>query len=54
MISFVATVTEAARKRAAYRRTVTELENLPTNVAMDLNIDRGDVKRIAHRAVYGA
>ncbi len=54
MTSFVTTLTEAVRKRAAYRRTVAELESLPLDVALDLNIHRGDAKRIAHRAVYGA
>lgn len=44
----------AASRRAAYRRTVAELLRLPVDTALDLDIYRGDVRRIAHRAVYGA
>lgn len=40
-------------KRAAYARTARELRNLPLDVALDLDIDRQDANKIAHRAVYG-
>lgn len=41
------------RKFAEYRRTKRELENLPLDVALDLDIYRADAARIAHKAVYG-
>lgn len=41
------------QKRAAYNRTVRELSNLPLNVAIDLDIDPTDAKRLARKAVYG-
>lgn len=44
---------EAARKRAAYHRTVSELENLPLDTKLDLNIYSDDIPRIAADAVYG-
>lgn len=44
----------AARKRAAYRRTVAELSRLPVDTALDLDIYRGQVREIARAAVYGA
>ena len=53
MMTFIDRVTTAARKRAAYQRTVAELENLPLDVALDLDIYPGDARRIAYRAVYG-
>ncbi len=36
-----------------YRRTVAELERMPLDVALDLDLYRGDARTIAHRAVYG-
>ena len=43
----------AMRKRAAYHRTVAELQALPLDVALDLDIYPGDARSIARRAVYG-
>jgi uncharacterized protein YjiS (DUF1127 family) len=43
----------ALRKRAAYKRTVAELQAMPLDVALDLDIYRGDAEKIARRAVYG-
>ncbi len=37
-----------------YRRTAAELQKLPLDVALDLDIYRGDARRIARQAVYGA
>ena len=37
-----------------YRRTVAEIERMPLDVALDLDIWREDAHRIARRAVYGA
>ncbi len=45
---------DRARKRALYRQTVAELQALPTDTALDLDIYQGDAKKIARRAVYGA
>ncbi|MFQ6553370.1 hypothetical protein AAD018_013615 [Aestuariibius insulae] len=52
-MSLITTLKDQARKRAAYRRTVSEIRKLPLDVALDLDIDRADAKRIASRAVYG-
>ncbi|MEM9755920.1 MAG: hypothetical protein AAF914_08005 [Pseudomonadota bacterium] len=43
----------ALRRRAMYRRTVSELRAMPLNTALDLDIYRGDAERIARAAVYG-
>lgn len=44
---------DAARKRAAYHRTVAELQALPIDTALDLGIYHGDARTIARKAVYG-
>jgi hypothetical protein len=41
------------KKRADYHRTVRALSRLPIDTALDLDIYSGDIKAIAHRAVYG-
>lgn len=38
---------------AKYRRTVAEIEAMPLDVALDLDIYREDATRIARHAVYG-
>lgn len=45
---------EAVRKRAAYNRTVTELRQMPLDVALDLDINKDNARMIARRAVYGS
>ena len=54
MKTLMTTMKTAARNRLAYHRTVTELQHLPLDVALDLDINPGDARRIAHKAVYGA
>jgi uncharacterized protein YjiS (DUF1127 family) len=46
-------IRESARKRAEYRRTVAELSRIDIDTALDLDIYRGDIPRIAREAVYG-
>ena len=41
------------KKRAAFYRTVRELETLSPDVARDLNIYPGDARSIAYQTVYG-
>jgi hypothetical protein len=53
MMTVIEQLKSAAAKRAAYHRTVAELEAMPLEVALDLNIYRGDARRIARQAVYG-
>lgn len=53
MTSFMNTLRDAARKRAAYRRTVRDLSNMPLETAIDLDIYPPHASRIAHEAVYG-
>ena len=52
-MTMISTLRAAARKRALYLRTKHEIEMMPLDVALDLNIYRGDADRIAHAAVYG-
>ncbi len=40
-------------KRRAYLRTKSEIERMPLDVALDLDINRADAARIAAQAVYG-
>ena len=44
---------EDLKKRQAYRHTINELRRLPQDIAIDLGIEGGNIKSIAHRAVYG-
>ena len=41
------------QKRSVYNRTKFEIENMPLDVALDLNIHREDAAKIANKAVYG-
>jgi uncharacterized protein YjiS (DUF1127 family) len=52
-MSFIGEFREGLRKRAAYRKTVSEIEQMPADVARDLNIDRGQARALARKAVYG-
>jgi uncharacterized protein YjiS (DUF1127 family) len=45
---------EDVRKYAAYRRTLRELSTMPLQTRLDLDIYSGDIRKIAHKAVYGA
>ncbi|NNU78949.1 hypothetical protein HMH01_00730 [Halovulum dunhuangense] len=54
MKAFLNRIVTAIRKRAAYEHTVAALSRLPLDVKLDLDIYQGDVRAIAHRAVYGA
>ena len=40
-------------QRARYTRTLRELRRMSLNTALDLDIYRGDLRRIASEAVYG-
>jgi len=41
------------KKRRLYNQTVREISNMPTDIALDLGIYRGDAHALAARAVYG-
>ena len=43
----------AVQKRVSYHRTVAELESLPLDTRLDLEIYSGDIPKIAAQAVYG-
>lgn len=47
------TIRTRLAQRSAYLRTRRELQNLPLDVALDLDIYRGDADTIARKAVYG-
>ncbi|MFN4153312.1 MAG: hypothetical protein ACK4HF_01535 [Paracoccaceae bacterium] len=53
MFSVFETIRDAAVTYARYRKTRDEIASLPLDVALDLDIFRGDAERIARRAVYG-
>jgi uncharacterized protein YjiS (DUF1127 family) len=53
MNTFFNDVRDSLRKRAAYRRTVAELRDMPSNIAVDLGIYQGDAEVMARKAVYG-
>ncbi|MEM9779708.1 MAG: hypothetical protein AAF813_07300 [Pseudomonadota bacterium] len=53
MESLFSRLQTAARKRAAYNRTVAELSALPLDSKLDLDIYQGDIPKIARAAVYG-
>ncbi|MBV0911530.1 hypothetical protein [Anianabacter salinae] len=54
MTRFFETLRDAARRRAAYNRTVAELRSLPIELAVeDLGIFPGDARNMARSAVYG-
>ncbi|MBU2962190.1 hypothetical protein KO516_15490 [Citreicella sp. C3M06] len=40
-------------RRVKYLRTLRELRSMPLDVALDLDINPGDARRIAALAVYG-
>jgi hypothetical protein len=44
---------DALRRRSEYHRVRREIETMPIDVALDLDIYRGDADRIAREAVYG-
>lgn len=53
MKSIIASLREAARKRALYVRTRNEIAAMPRDVALDLGIFPGDAEQIARKAVWG-
>jgi uncharacterized protein YjiS (DUF1127 family) len=53
MQSILQNLKAAASKRRAYNRTVFEIQSLPLDVALDLDIFREDAHKIARKAVYG-
>ncbi len=52
--SILTNLRAAAHKRSRYQKTKFEIETMPLDVALDLDIYRGDAARIARKAVYGA
>ena len=53
MTSLITEIRRRAHKRAEWNRTRAELSRLPVDTALDLDIHKGDIDRIATRAVYG-
>jgi len=53
MTALLSTLQTRLQKRAAYARTKAELEAMPLNVAIDLDIYKPDAAKIAAQAVYG-
>ena len=53
-MSFMTRIDTAIRKRRSYARTVRAIESMPNDIALDLDIYKGDARTIARRAVYGS
>jgi len=53
MTDLMTRIRAVAEKRARYQRTVSELKSMPLDVALDLDLYKGDAERIAREAVYG-
>ncbi|WP_175546830.1 hypothetical protein [Natronohydrobacter thiooxidans] len=53
MSTILTTIQIRLKQRAAYRRTKAEIEAMPLDVAIDLDIYKPDAARIAEKAVYG-
>lgn len=53
MNNLIDTVRNRMEKRAKYNRTLKEIRDLPSDVALDLGIFPGDARRLAYEAVYG-
>ena len=47
-------ITETLNKRARYNRIVEEIEAMPLETSWDLDIYRGDARKIAYETVYGS
>lgn len=52
-MTYFAKLSNAARKRAEFRRTVAELDALPLDLKLDLDIDHDRAVSLARQAVYG-
>ncbi|WP_370048668.1 MULTISPECIES: hypothetical protein [Salipiger] len=53
MTRLIATLKTRLDQRARYKRTLRELRRMSLDTALDLDIYRGDLRRIASEAVYG-
>ena len=52
-MKLISTIREALQKHAAYIRTRNEIRDMPLEIALDLNIYRGDADALARQAIYG-
>jgi hypothetical protein len=53
MTALLTTLQTRLKQRAAYARTKAEIEAMPLDVAIDLDIYKPDAAKIAAKAVYG-
>lgn len=53
MTDYVIRFRTAMERRRRYNATIRAIRAMPLDIALDLDIHRGDARRIAHRAVYG-
>lgn len=54
MTHLMSSVRDRLRKRVSYHRTIREIRDMPLDVALDLDIYRGDAEKIAQRTIYGS
>ena len=52
-MTFFEKVRDANAKRRLFNQTVSEIQSMPRDVALDLGIFPEDARRIARQAVYG-
>ncbi len=52
-MTFFERVREASTKRRLYNQTVSEIQAMPRDLALDLGIFPEDARRLARKAVYG-
>ena len=53
MTHFMTRFRTAIERHRLYRDTIREIRRMPLDTALDLDLHRGDARRIARRAVYG-
>jgi len=52
-MSLIDRIRQIAARRARYARTCRELRAMSLDIALDLELHRGDAEKLAARAVYG-
>ena len=52
-MTFMTRIDDIIRKRRSYNETVRAIRSMPADIALDLDIYKGDARAIARQAVYG-
>ncbi len=51
-VTLIANAKDAARRYVSYHRTLKQLEKLDTDALLDLDLYRGDLKKVAWNAAF--